>query len=479
MAAAGIDLTHNRVPEGPVRHIHFTAVCGTAMGSLACLLKERGYRITGSDANVYPPMSAFLAEKGIAVTEGFHGANLDPRPDLVVVGNVVSLGNPEVTRMLEMGLPFLSMPQAVNRFAAQGKKRLVATGTHGKTTTAALLAWMLHAAGRDPSFLIGGILKNFNSSYRFGGGDAIVIEGDEYDTAFFDKGPKFLHYLPHIAILTSVEFDHADIFRDLDHVKRAFAGFIQAIPADSLLAAYDGDGNIADLTCEPPCRVQRYGKRPDSDWQLDEMIVDPPWTRFEVRCKGRPFGRFKTPMVGEHNLLNGLSCIAAAHRLGLSETDIAGALSTFQGVKRRQEIRGVRNGVTVMDDFAHHPTAVRETLRALRPFYPNGRIIAVFEPRTNTSMRKVFQTAYAEAFDAADQVLIRVPSAFHKVPEAERICPETLVADLGRRSIDARLYPDTDAILEDLPRALRFGDLALIMSNGGFDNIHERLLRRI
>ncbi len=479
MTADGIDLTRNRVPEGIIRHIHFTGVCGTAMGSLACLLKERGYRITGSDANAYPPMSTFLAEKGIVVTEGFRGSNLDPRPDLVVVGNVVSLGNPEVTRMLELGLPFLSMPQAINRFAAEGKKRLVVTGTHGKTTTASLLAWMLYAAGWNPSFLIGGILKNFNSSHRSGDGDAIVIEGDEYDTAFFDKGPKFLHYPPHIAILTSIEFDHADIFRDLDHVKHAFADFIRTLHPDNLLVIHDADPNIADLTRNPPCRLERYGKKETSDWKLGPTTIDPPRTCFEVLRRGRLFGRFDTPMIGEHNLKNALACIAAAHELGLSVEEMAEALSTFRGIKRRQEIRGVRNGITVMDDFAHHPTAVRETLRAVRPFYPNGRLVAVFEPRTNSSMRKIFQAAYAQAFDAADRVCIRVPSAFHKVPECDRICPETLVSDLCRRGIDARLYPDTETILDDLPSSLRAGDLVLIMSNGGFDNIHERLLRRI
>jgi UDP-N-acetylmuramate: L-alanyl-gamma-D-glutamyl-meso-diaminopimelate ligase len=473
-----LDLTNNRIPDG-VRHIHFTAVCGTAMGALACLLKDRGFRITGSDANVYPPMSTFLAEKGITVMGGFRGSNLDPRPDLVVVGNVVSLGNPEVTAMFDLGLSFVSMPQAVNRFAAEGKQRLVVTGTHGKTTTASLLAWMLQAAGRDPSFLIGGILKNFNSSYRFGGGDAMVIEGDEYDTAFFDKGPKFLHYPPHAAILTSIEFDHADIFRDLDHVRTAFSDFLRIIPSGRLLAVYDADPNIADLTRTPTRRLERYGKAAESDWRLGRVAIDPPRTRFEVIRKGRPFGRFETAMTGEHNLLNALSCIAAARELGLSADEIARGLATFKGIKRRQEIRGVRDGITVMDDFAHHPTAVRETLRAVRPFYPDGRLVAVFEPRTNSSMRKVFQEAYAGAFDAADRVLIRVPSAFHKVPEADRISVDALVADLRRRGIDARLYPDTDAILDALPPTLRPGDLVLIMSNGGFDNIHERLLRRI
>lgn len=476
MTAPSIDLTNNQVPDGSVRHIHFIAVCGTAMGSLACMLKERGFWITGSDANAYPPMSDFLEAQGVKIMEGFRGANLAPRPDLVVVGNAVSLGNPEVTEMFRLGLPFLSMPQAVNRFAAKGKKRIVVVGTHGKTTTSALLAWMLQAAGRDPSFIIGGILKNFNSSYQSGGGDVIVIEGDEYDTAFFDKGPKFLHYPPRAAILANVEFDHADIFRDLDHVKQAFADFIRIIPADSLLTVWDADANIDELICNAPCRLECYGQKTGSDWQLADMVVEPPQTRFSVLRQGRLFGRFVTSMVGKHNLRNALACVAVAHELGLSETDIGNALSTFQGVKRRQEIRGVRNGITVMDDFAHHPTAVRETLRALRPFYPNGRIIAVFEPRTNSSMRKVFQSAYAKAFDAADKVFIRVPSAFHKVPESERINPETLAADICRQGVDAQLFPDTDAILDALPACLCSGDLVAIMSNGGFDNIHERLL---
>ena len=446
------------------------------MGALACMLKDAGYQVTGSDKNVYPPMSRFLEEKGVTVMAGFDGDHLSHRPDLVVIGNAVSRDNAEVLATMDMELCYCSMPQAVNRFAAAGKRQLLVAGTHGKTTTSAMLAWMLFSAGRDPSFIIGGILPNFTSNYRSGEGDCIVIEADEYDTAFFDKGPKFLHYTPHAAILTSVEFDHADIYRDLDHVRDAFGRFIGQIPASALLVSVDDDRNVLDLVGRAVCRRQTYGLEQTSQWRLGEIIIEPPQTRFQVQKNGALFGWFSTRMIGVHNLKNTLATIAVADDLGLSPDDIAKALEGFSGVRRRQEIRGEKRGIVVMDDFAHHPTAVRETLAAVKHYFHNNRVVAVFEPRTNSSMRKVFQKDYAGVFDPADRICIRKPSMLQKVPEGQRFSSQQLVADLIKRGKDASHFDDTEGIIDDLVRTSMPGDIILIMSNGGFDNIHERLL---
>jgi len=473
-----MNLEDNRIPD-TVKTVHLTAVCGTGMGALACMLKDRGFWVTGSDQQVYPPMSDFLAQNGIRVTEGFGARNLAYRPDLVVVGNAVTRENPEAQAIRSLGLNFCSMPQAINHFVAAGKKAIVVTGTHGKTTTASLLAWILKAAGCDPSFVIGGILKNFDSNYHLGAGEHLILEGDEYDTAFFDKGPKFLHYRPAVAILTSVEFDHADIFRDLAHVRSAFDNFIKGISPGSILLAVDDDSVVDGLVAKRACRVQRYGRRRLSDWCLGKVRRTPPWTVFEVQRKGKCYHTFKTRLMGDHNLLNALSAIAVAHCLKIPRETIADGLERFAGVKRRQEIRGVKRDIIVIDDFAHHPTAVRETIRAIKPFCGGGRLIAVFEPRTNSSMRRVFQNVYPDAFGGADLVCIRRPSRLEKILPGERFSSETLVADLNRRHIAAHFFADTDPIIDFLVAQARPQDVILIMSNGGFDNIHERLLEAL
>lgn len=471
-------MNDNTIPKN-VRKIHLIAVCGTGMGALACMLKELGYEVTGSDQKVYPPMSDFLSDKGIRLSSGYNEKNLSYRPDLVVVGNAVRKDNPEVVKMNDMGLFFCSMPQALNHFAARDKKPILITGTHGKTTTSSIMAWLLYKAGLDPTYMIGGILKNFNSNYRIGKGEHIVIEGDEYDTAFFDKGAKFLHFDPHIAVLTSVEFDHADIFNDLDHVKQTFGKFLSGMSSKSTLLAFDNDPNIAGLIKDRHCRIQNYGKKTDSFWKLDGISIDPPWTGFDVLKNNAPFGSFKAQLMGEHNLLNALSAIAVADNLMVPVDVISEGLETFQNVKRRQEIRGVKNGITVMDDFAHHPTAVRETIRAVKPFCTGGRLIAVFEPRTNSSMRNIFQETYTLSFDKADMVCIRKPPLLEKIPVDERFSAEQLVNDLKHRNANANYFPDTDSIIEFLCREAASGDTVLIMSNGGFDNIHERLLKAL
>ncbi len=473
-----MDLSKNRIPKH-VEKIHLIAVCGTGMGALASMLKDMGFEVTGSDRKIYPPMSSFLAKKGIKIADGFDEKNISSDTDLVVVGNAVSKDNIEVIETDKIGLYFCSMPQALNRFIAADKKPVIIAGTHGKTTTSSILAWILYKARLDPTFMIGGLLKNFDSNYRLGKGRHIIIEGDEYDTAFFDKGPKFLHYDPYIAVLTSVEFDHADIFKDMNHVKKTFDRFISSIAQKSTLVAFDGDKNVEELISGKKCKVERYGQDMDSTWRILNISTDPPWTFFEVLKQGSAFGTFKTNLIGMHNLLNILSTIAVADLLNIPCEVIAGALETFKGIERRQEVRGIKRGITVMDDFAHHPTAVKETISAARPFYTGGRIVAVFEPRTNSSMRKVFQNIYPSSFESADLICIRKPPLLEKIPHAERFSSEKLVSDLKNKGKDAYFFSNTDSIIDFLVDRAKPGDLILIMSNGGFDNIHDKLLERL
>jgi UDP-N-acetylmuramate: L-alanyl-gamma-D-glutamyl-meso-diaminopimelate ligase len=446
------------------------------MGALACMLKDLGYPVTGSDQRVYPPMSDFLAQKGVAVRNGFDPEHIAYGPDLVVVGNAVPRENPEALKMFEMGLNFCSMPQALNHFVAANKKILLVSGTHGKTTTSSIIAWLLMDAGYDPSFMIGGILKNFDSNYRLGSGEYIVIEGDEYDTAFFDKAPKFMHYDPEIAVLTSVEFDHADIFSDLAHVTSIFDAFICGLNEHSLLLAFDSDDNIEKLLGNQKCRIERYGLSAGADWHLRDITVNPPWTSFNITQQANSYKTFKTGLPGIHNLCNATAAIAVAAHLKIPPDVIAHGLQTFSGIKRRQEIRGEKRHITVMDDFAHHPTAVRETVNAVKKLYSDRRLVAVFEPRTNSSMRSVFQQDYPLAFDAADVICIRHPPLLEKIPVDDRFSSEQLVADLKQRGKDAHYFTDAQAIIDYLCESALPGDLILIMSNGGFENIHERLL---
>ena len=472
-----MNIDKNKIPER-VQRIHLIAVCGTGMGALACMLKDLGYVVTGSDQHVYPPMSTFLKEKGIFLSQGFRPENLAYGPDLVVVGNAVSKDNPEVVEMCRRGLHFCSMPQAVNTFAGRGKQTILVTGTHGKTTTSALIAWLLHSAGIGISFVIGGILANFSSNYFLGTGDYLVVEGDEYDTAFFDKGPKFMHYDPIIAVLTSVEFDHADIFSDLDHIKKVFSTFVSGLRNDATLVAFQHDSNVDDVIRAAHCNLYRYGSE-GGDWAIKPVRIDFPWTIFDVYKSRHIYGRFQTPMPGDHNLSNTLAAIAVADRLNIPKQTIQEAIQGFKGVKRRQEIRGTKNGIVVIDDFAHHPTAVKKTIQAIKGYYSESRLVAVFEPRTNTSMRNIFQNVYTEAFDSADRVCIRKPALLKKIPSKERFSSKQLVADLNKRGLDAAYFENTEGIIDFLVKETRSGDVILVMSNGGFDNIHERLLDRL
>ena len=473
----------NRI-QNNVKKIHLIAICGTAMGALACMLSDLGFTVTGSDKDVYPPMSTYLKDNNVVVFNGFDKKNIETSPDLVIVGNAVSKNNPEVKAMFEMGLDYCSMPQAVNKFICAGKKRIVITGTHGKTTVSSILAWILYLAGNEekkwsPSFVIGGILKNFEKNYRLGNGEYVVLEGDEYDTAFFDKGSKFLHYDPFLTILTNIEFDHADIFLDLNHVKKSFKTFLSGISQKTVLYAFDDDCNITEIISSVKCSVERYGEKSDSKWRITNVSTIMPWTSFTVLKNNKVFGEFKTKLLGKHNLMNILSAIAAADKIEVPLHLIKKGLKTFKGIKRRQEIRGIRNGVLIMDDFAHHPTAVRETIKAVKPFCTDGRLIAVFEPRTNTSMRRIFQDIYPLSFDKADIVCIREPSLLKKISPEQQFSSKKLVDDLKAKGYDAGYFKNTEDIIDYLINKSATGDVILVMSNGGFDNIHERLLKSL
>jgi UDP-N-acetylmuramate: L-alanyl-gamma-D-glutamyl-meso-diaminopimelate ligase len=470
-----IDLSRNRLPER-VHHIHLMGICGTGMGSLAGMLKEKGFLVTGSDQAVYPPMSTFLAQLGIPVREGYGPENLNPLPDLVIVGNVITQINPEAQELMRLGLPFLSLPQALAHLFLEDKISLVVTGTHGKTTTSALLASILDQAGLSPGFMIGGILKGYERNYQIGHGPYFVIEGDEYDTAFFDKGPKFLHYQPHLAVLTSIEFDHADIYSDIQAIQKAFARFLSILPRDGLLVAQGGDTRIREILSLAQCPVETYGLEAQWDWHLAELNPQLGGSRVHVYHRGTPWHTFDSPLAGRHNALNFMALIPILLRLGLTSEAMARGLAGFQGVHRRQEIRGIKAGVTVIDDFAHHPTAVRETIQAVKSQYPGQRLLAVFEPRTNTSRRKVFQREYVSAFEGADLILIREAPGLEKIPEEERFSSARLVADLNASGQKTYFFSDTDKVLTFLADQLRSEDVVLIMSNGGFDGIHERLL---
>ncbi len=461
-------------------HIHLMGICGTGMAALAGMLQKSGYTVTGSDSQVYPPMSVFLAGLNIPVCSGYGANNLTPAPDLVIVGNVITRKNPEAIALAELEIPYLSFPQALSHFFIQSRISLVVSGTHGKTTTCSLLATALYHAGLDPSFMIGGIVGEFGTNFRLGDGKHFVVEGDEYDTAFFDKESKFLHYRPQIAVITSIEFDHADIFADLNAIKRSFKKFVALLPQDGLLIANFDDANVVEIAADAPCAVQSYGLDPAFSWSLHDITVEAAMSRFEVMKDGKPWSPIAVGLPGRHNCLNSLAVCAVMHHLGVAPPAINKGLEIFAGVKRRQEVRGVENGITVIDDFAHHPTAVRETLAALKSGYCDRRLVAVFEPRTNSSRRAIFQNDYATAFDSADVILLREPTPIEGLAKDELFSSVKLANDLiSKRKLVAEAFETTDDILNRLKTILKEGDVVAILSNGGFDNIHIRLLEQI
>ena len=483
------------------KHIHLSGICGTAMASLAGLLQAKGCRVTGSDAAAYPPMSDQLREMGIEVAQPYAEGNLGSAPDgvqpgtlpdLVVIGNALSRGNPEVERALDSRIPFTSMAAVVHDEFLKGRESLVVAGTHGKTTTTSMLAWIFQTAAEadaafEPSFLVGGVAENFGSSYQLRPTRRFLIEGDEYDTAFFDKGPKFLHYFPDGLILTSVEFDHADIYEDLEHVKTAFKRLVNLVPRRGRIVAYDGSENVSECVSKAFCPVERYGFGETADWQIAELRHEVGHeggkSLWKVLRGGALWAEFAMPLAGEHNVLNATAAAALAAWQGVPVESIAAALDSFRSVKRRLEVKAVVNGVTIIDDFAHHPTAIRETLKALRQAYPfsnqsaneGPRLWAVLEPRSNTLRRNVFERELVESLELADRVILAAVYQQARIPEGERLHPEQVVTALNAAGTPALLGVDVAAIVEEIAREARAGDVVAILSNGGFNGIYEKL----
>ena len=465
------------------KHIHLIGICGTAMASLAGMLQERGFHVTGSDAAAYPPMSTFLESLGIPVAQPFAEANLNPRPDLVVVGNALSRGNVELERVLDERIPFCSLPQILHDEFLVGKEVLVVAGTHGKTTTTSMLAWIFETAGLQPSFLIGGIAENFGRSFGLGEGKHFILEGDEYDTAFFDKGPKFLHYFPDSMILTSVEFDHADIYKDLDAVETAFKRLVNLVPRRGRIVAFDsGDISSESLNrClqKAFCPVERYGVSNRAVWKIANLNLGEEQTSWSVLLDGKPWADFEFLLGGEYNVWNATAAAALAANYEISKDVIAQALKTFRSVKRRLEVKARVNGITIIDDFAHHPTAIEQTILALRARYPKSRLWVVLEPRSNTMRRNVLQDALSRSLALADQVVIAAIFKSEAIPEAERLDLQRVIDEIQKRGKQARIFADADAIVNAIAPELRERDVIAILSNGGFGGIYEKLPQRL
>ena len=458
------------------KHYHLIGICGTAMASLAGMLVRQGHKVTGSDENVYPPMSLELERLGIPVYEGYGPENLLERPDVIVVGNAITRGNPELEFVLNSKMYYASMAAVVEENFIRGKHSIVVAGTHGKTTTTSLMAWALECAGASPSFLIGGVAENFSSSFRVNDSRYFVIEGDEYDTAYFDKGPKFMHYLPDTVILNNVEFDHADIYRDIEAVKFAFSRLINLIPGQGkLIAGWDSE-LVRELAPKAFCPVESFGVEQDARWRAEDVTFSADATTFNVRLEGREFGRYRTQLAGMFNVRNCLGVIAACEWLGFERHAVADSIAAFKSVKRRLEVRGEVRGVTVIDDFAHHPTAVRETLLAARARYPGSRIIAIFEPRSYTAQIKLFQQQFEEAFAVADEIIIA--RLFHpeRYTAETAISPAEILEHLRARGREAHYIATPDDIVSSLVPRLRSDDVVVIMSNGSFGGIHQKML---
>lgn len=461
------------------QHIHLMGICGTAMASLAGLLKTRGFKVTGSDKNPYPPMSTQLEALQIPILKGYEASNLNPRPDFVVVGNVISANFPEAEELIKLGIPYTSLPKAMGDFIIEDRDCICISGTHGKTTTTSIMAWVCSVAGLKPGFLIGGIAKNFAQSFQNPEGNVFVIEGDEYDTAFFDKVPKFVHYKPKHVILTSVEFDHADIYKDLDAVKQAFAKLMKIIPRNGSLICWAEDENISELkTLTNTPQVYTYGFQ-KGDFRCEILNETPTQTQFVVKYKDLKLGPFEMVLSGKYNVLNATAVVAQAHLLKIDLEVIKKAFKTYTGVKRRQEIRGEPRGILVIEDFAHHPTAVRETLMGLRSRYKQRKLIAVFEPRSATTRRKIFQREYVEAFLKADEILLAKAFDQSKINEADRFSTEELVQDLIKKGKKAKDFDSVDLIVAELKKIAQPSDVIVLMSNGGFDGIYEKLLKSL
>lgn len=461
-------------------HIHLLGIAGSAMSPAAGMLKERGLRVTGSDVNVYPPASTLLDSLGIQWNEGYRADNLKPAPDLAVIGNAISRGNAELEYILDEKIPYCSMPQLLEDYFLPGKTSIVIAGTHGKTTTTAMLAWILHVAGRRPDFLVGGVAPNFGDrSYGLGGGEEFVIEGDEYDTAFFDKAPKFLHYHPDELILTSLEFDHADIYPDLASIALQFRRLVNLVPRRGRIVAWGESEQLREATAKAFCPVETFGLAPECDWCAGDIVWHDAATEFRVAYRGNEVTRVRIPVAGRHNVLDALAAIALAYGRGVECDAITHALATFQSVRRRMEIKGEAGGVLVVEDFAHHPTAIKLTLEAARTRWPGRKIWAAVEPRSNTMRRKVFQDALPDALALADTVLFGPVNRAQLLEESDRLSPETIAEAIRERGCSAAALQSADEIAEHIADNSKAGDLVLIMSNGSFDGLTHKVLERL
>ncbi len=462
-----------------IKKVHFVGVGGTGTGTFAVALSESGYQITGSDKALYEPMKSVLASANVPFTEGFHAATADKiQTDLVLIGNVITKENPEARAWIQKGAPFVSFPEAVRRLLIQDKLSIVCAGTHGKTTTTSWTAFLLKELGKDPSYLIGGVPRDLPRGCALTKGNIFVGEGDEYDSAFFDKGPKFLHYNPHFLILANVEFDHADIYKDLDHVKASFEKLVSLLPGDGLCIVRYDDQNAMEVVQGALCPIQTFGQGPGAMWRLGTVTEDEKGFEFEVAYKGKSVGKFRTPLFGEHNLMNLISGIVAGVNLGIPVDEMRPITEKFRGARRRQEIL-MTDPLYLVDDFAHHPTEVKATLSAVRRRRPKGKLWAFFEPRSATSRRSVLQDEYAKAFDSADHVLIAEPYKSAALKEGERFSSEVLVSTLAAKGKTAKSFPSADAMIEEFLKGFQPGDTAVVMSNGEFDKIQEKLQKAV
>lgn len=460
-------------------HIHLMGICGTAMASLAGLLKDLGYEVTGSDSNPYPPMSTQLEKLGIQIQKGYKAENLSSRPDFVIVGNVISANNEEAQELMRLQIPYTSLPKAMGEFIISDRESIVISGTHGKTTTTSLMTWTADQCGLNPGFLVGGIPKNYAQSFKVPEGKYFVIEGDEYDTAFFDKVPKFIHYKPRHVVLTSVEFDHADIYKDLDAVMAAFQRLMQLIPKEGTLIACADDENVMKLY--PSCLATSKATYGIKNGMYKAKVISSTelGSKFEVYFHDRSLGVFEINMGGDYNILNATAVVAMADQLKWDFEKLRSAFKSFQGVKRRQEILGEPGGVLVIEDFAHHPTAVRETIRGIQARYPGRKFFSVFEPRSATSRRKVFQSEYLQAFSEAHEVILAKAFDQTKLDQADRFSSEELVDGLKAAGHSAVVLDSADSIVADITNRAKKGDAVLIMSNGGFDGIYQKLIKSL
>lgn len=465
------------------KHVHVIGIGGSAMAPLAGMLREHGFRVTGSDSGVYPPASTLLESLGISFFHTFDAAHLRPRPDLVVVGNIIARGNPELEEVLDRKIPYRSMPEILEEVFLPGRHSIVVSGTHGKTTTTAMLAWIFHTAGKRPNFLVGGVAENFGRSYGLGGGAEFILEGDEYETAIWDRGPKFFHYHPDDLIVTSLEYDHADIYADFDAYELAFRRLVNLVPRSGRVFIW-GDTEesgtaLRGAAAKAFCPVETYGFSGANDWVASDLVDDGQTMRFRVVHRGKTFGDFALAATGRHNVLNAMAALVVAHGRGIGSEVLAKALGTFRSVRRRMDVKGELGGILVVDDFAHHPTAVRATIEAARSRWPKRRLWAILEPRSNSMRRKVFQESLPKALALADRVVLGGVFRAQQLDDENRLAPESVAQSVCQLGKDARAFAGAEAIAEYLSAEAQAGDLLLIMSNGSFDGLCEKLLKKL